>query len=121
MKARLFAFFITLFFALPSALSAQSSVDGFWDFVMTGPAGDVTAVVDLFVDGSDLIGQFDLGNGNIWPIDEGSVNGNTISFKLTRGNSDVTYQMTANVQGDQVSGKATAMGTTADWTMTRAQ
>lgn len=121
MKTRLFAFFVALFLALPSTLSAQNSVDGLWDFVMTGPAGEVTAVVDLFSDGTDLIGQFDLGDGRIWPISNGTVNGNTISFDLVRGGSDVTYQMSGTVQGDQVSGKASAMGTTADWSMKRAQ
>lgn len=121
MKARLVALFITVMFILPSTLSAQDSVDGLWDFIMSGPAGDVTAVVDLFSDGSALIGQFDLGDGRVWPISNGTVNGNTISFDLVRGDSGVTYQMSATVQGDQVTGKATAMGTTADWRMTRVQ
>lgn len=121
MKARFFAFFITLLLALPSALQAQSSVDGLWNFVMTGPAGEVTAVVDFFSDGTDLIGQFDMGSGNIWPISGGSVNGNTITFDLPRGDSGVTYQMSGTVQGDTISGQAAAMGTTASWSMTRAQ
>jgi hypothetical protein len=121
MKARFFAFFIALLVALPPALNAQNSVDGLWDFVMTGPAGEVTAVVDFFSDGTDLIGQFDLGEGRVWPISNGTVNGNTISFDLVRGDSGVTYQMSATLQGDSIAGKATAMGTTADWTMTRAQ
>ncbi|MDO8907550.1 MAG: hypothetical protein Q7W55_03505 [Pseudohongiella sp.] len=120
MKAGLFAFFITILFTLPSTLSAQDSADGLWDFVMSGPAGEVTAVVDLVVDGSTVIGQFDLGDGRVWPISNGTVNGDTISFDLVRGDSGVTYQMSATIQGDQASGKATAMGTTAEWTMTRA-
>lgn len=121
MKSRLFAFFITIFFTLPATLSAQDSADGLWDFVMTGPSGEVTAVVDLFVDGSAMIGQFALDDGRVWPISNGTVNGNTISFDLVRGDSGVTYQMSATVQGDQATGTATAMGSTREWTMTRAE
>tara|TARA_R110002072_G_scaffold1559_8_gene12965 strand:+ start:3690 stop:4055 length:366 start_codon:yes stop_codon:yes gene_type:complete len=121
MKARLFAILITTFFALPSTLFAQDSADGLWNFVMTGPAGEVTAVVDIYSDGSVIIGQFDLGDGRIWPISNGTLNGNTISFSLARGDSGVTYQMTATIEGDKATGKATAMGTTAEWAMTRAE
>jgi hypothetical protein len=120
MKSRLFAFLITVLFTLPSPLLAQDSADGLWDFVMNGPAGQVTAVVDLVVDGSTVIGQFDLGDGRVWPISNGTVNGNTISFDLVRGDSGVSYQMSATIQGDEATGTATAMGTTSEWTMTRA-
>ena len=121
MKSRLFAFFITILFVLPTTLSAQDSADGLWNFVMSGPAGDVTAEVDLFVDGANVIGQFELADGRVWPISNGTVNGNTISFELARGDSGVTYQMSATIQGDQATGTATAMDTTRQWTMTRAQ
>lgn len=120
MKSRLFAVLITILFALPATLSAQDSADGLWDFVMSGPAGDVTAVVDLVVDGSTVIGQFVLADGRVWPISNGTVNGHTITFDLVRGDSGVTYQMSATIQGDQATGTATAMDTTREWTMTRA-
>jgi hypothetical protein len=121
MKARLATFLVVTLLSLSSSLSAQNSVDGFWDFSMGGPFGNVTAVVDLFSDGTDLIGQFELSDGQVWPIDNGTVNGNSISFDLVRGNSGVVYQMSATIQGDQAIGTATAMGTTAEWTMTRSQ
>lgn len=121
MKARIFVFFITVLFTLPSTLFAQDSADGVWDFVMTGPAGDVTAVVDLYADGASLIGQFELGDGRVWPISNGQANGNTISFDLERGDSGVIYEMTATIDGDQATGTAVAMGTTREWSMTRAQ
>jgi len=121
MKVRLFAFLVTILFTLPATLSAQDSADGLWDFVMTGPEGEVTAVVDLYSDGSVIIGQFDLGDGRIWPISNGALNGNTISFNLVRGDSGVTYQMSATIEGDKATGKATAMGTTAEWHMTRVE
>ncbi|MBC55245.1 MAG: hypothetical protein CMQ34_15565 [Gammaproteobacteria bacterium] len=121
MNARIFAFFITFLFALPASLHAQDSADGLWDFVMTGPAGDVTAEVDLFSDGTSLIGQFELADGRVWPISNGQVSGYTISFDLERGDSGVVYEMTATIDGDQATGTATAMGTTREWRMTRAQ
>lgn len=121
MKSRFIAFLFATVLSMPSVLSAQGSVDGFWNFVMNGPFGAVTAEVDLFADGTALIGQFELSDGQVWPIDNGTVNGNTISFDLPRGDSGVTYKMTATIQGDQATGTASAMGTTAEWTMTRAQ
>lgn len=121
MKARIFVFLITVLFTLPATLFAQDSADGVWDFVMTGPAGDVTAVVDLYADGASVIGQFQLEDGRVWPISNAQVNGNTISFDLERGDSGVIYEMSATIDGDLATGTATAMGTTREWRMTRAQ
>jgi hypothetical protein len=121
MKARVFAFLITILFTLPATLYAQDSADGVWDFVMTGPNGDVTAVVDLYADGTSLIGQFELADGRVWPISNGQANGPTFSFDLERGDSGVIYEMSGTVDGDQATGTAEAMGTTREWSMTRAQ
>ncbi|ALO45295.1 hypothetical protein [Pseudohongiella spirulinae] len=121
MKSRFIAFLVATALLLPSTLSAQGSIDGFWSFVMNGPFGAVTAEVDLFADGTVLIGQFELSDGQVWPIENGTVNGNSINFDLPRGDSGVVYRMSATIQGDQATGTATAMGTTAEWTMTRSQ
>jgi hypothetical protein len=101
-------------------LWAQSPVDGSWDFTMTSPMGSVTAKVLLATDGNSLIGEFDLGAGRKWPIEEGLVNGNTISFKVNRDGAAMTYVMNATIEGDSAKGVATAMGSTAEWSMTRA-
>jgi hypothetical protein len=103
-----------------SQLWAQSPIDGTWDFAMTSPMGSVNAKVLLVTDGTSLIGEFDLGAGRKWPIEEGLVNGNTISFKVTRDGAAMTYVMNATIDGDAAKGVATAMGSTAEWTMTRA-
>ncbi|MEX0739860.1 MAG: hypothetical protein WD071_11020 [Pseudohongiella sp.] len=121
MKTRIFAFLITILFTLPATLYAQDSADGVWNFVMAGANGDVTAVVDLYADGASLIGQFDLGDGRVWPISNAQVNGPTISFDLERGDSGVVYEMSATIDGDQATGTAKAMGTTREWSMTRAR
>ena len=121
MKSRIFVVLITILSALSPKLYAQMSADGVWDFVMPGPNGDVTAVVDLYADGTSLIGQFELSDGRIWPISNGSANGPTFSFELERGDSGVIYEMSGTVTGNQATGTATAMGTTREWSMTRAQ
>ncbi|MDH7943425.1 hypothetical protein QGM61_06300 [Pseudohongiella sp. SYSU M77423] len=121
MKAGIFVFLVTALATISSTLYAQNSADGVWNFVMSGPNGDVTAVVDLYADGTSLIGQFELSDGRIWPISNGSANGPTFSFELERGDSGVIYEMSGTVNGNQATGTATAMGTTREWSMTRAQ
>jgi hypothetical protein len=106
---------------MPTALLAQSPADGEWDFIMTSPMGSVTAKVQMTVAGENLTGEFDLGGGRKWPIEEGKVQGNNISFKITRDGASVVYQMSAEVSGDEFNGNATAMGSTAGWSMKRRQ
>lgn len=99
---------------------AQSSADGSWDFTMTSPMGSVTAKVLMVTEGTTLTGEFDLGAGRKWPIEEGVVDGNTISFKVNRDGAAMTYAMTASIEGNAAKGVATAMGSTAEWSMARA-
>ena len=99
---------------------ARADADGNWDFTMSSPFGQVSAKVSLQTDGETLTGEFDLGEGRILEIQEGKVEGNTLSFSITReGMMTMTYVMTASVDGDSVIGSAAAMGTTAPWSMTR--
>ncbi len=101
---------------------ADSAVDGDWDFTMSSPFGQVSAKVNISTDGDKLTGAFDLGDDRILEIQEGSVEGNMISFSITReGMMTMTYVMNASVEGDSVSGTAAAMGTTAPWAMTRSK
>jgi len=99
---------------------AWADADGNWDFTMSSPFGQVSAKVSLQTDGDTLTGEFDLGEDRILEIQEGKVEGNTLSFSITReGMMTMTYVMTASVDGDSVTGSAAAMGTTAPWSMTR--
>ncbi|NKB33175.1 MAG: hypothetical protein GKR91_08760 [Pseudomonadales bacterium] len=100
---------------------AQSSANGVWNFSMNSPMGAVSAKVTMEIAGDVLTGEFDLGGGRTWPIEEGSVEGNSISFSINRDGSSMTYVMSAEVEGDSIQGIAAAMGTTADWSMTRAE
>jgi hypothetical protein len=92
---------------------------GLWDFTLNSQMGAVTAKVTMVVEDSALTGQFDLGNGRTWPIEDGTVDGNSIAFKLNRDGAQMTYVMTGNVEGDSIKGVAAAMGSTVEWSMSR--
>ena len=107
-------------FLFPSTLLAQSPVDGNWDFTMSSPFGTVDAKVILKTGSGKLSGEFDLGGGRKMTIEEGSIDGSAITFRITReGLMTMTYEMSAQVDGDSISGTATAMGSTAPWSMSR--
>ena len=102
-----------------AATPTASEVDGTWDFSMTSPFGEVGATVTIVTDGSSLTGDFDLGNGRSWPIEEGITNGNEISFSVDRDGSPMIYKMTATIEGDSATDSASAVGAEVPWTMTR--
>ena len=112
---------LTLLTVLSSCAANPNSspADGSWDFTMSSPFGALTATVIMAADGDTLTGSFDLGDGRIWPIEDGVADGNGISFRLDRDGSPMVYDMSATVEGDSVSGSASAMGTEVPWTMTR--
>ncbi len=103
-----------------SSVWAQSQVDGTWDFSMDSPMGSATAKVVMASEGSQLTGQFDLGGGRTWPIEDGTIDGSNIAFSITRDGASMTYEMSGSVEGDSITGVASAMGTTIDWSMARA-
>jgi len=100
---------------------AQTPIDGEWDFTMSSPMGSVAAKVLMGTSGETLTGEFDLGNGRKWSIEEGRIDGNNISFKINRDGASMTYAMSAQVTGDEFTGTANAMGSVVDWNMKRAQ
>jgi len=118
MTGKMFLFTICLLASFST--QAQSAVDGSWNFTMSSPFGTVEAKVTMKTDSGVLSGDFDLGGGRKLTIEEGTVDGNTIAFSITReGAMTMTYEMSANVDGDSISGTAVAMGSTAPWSMSR--
>jgi hypothetical protein len=99
---------------------AQSGVDGKWAFEMSSPMGSVTAQVELKAEGNKLTGQFDMGGGRVWPVENGTIDGETVAFTINRDDR-MTYEMKGTLSGDRIAGVAGAMGTTVDWVMTRAK
>jgi hypothetical protein len=109
-----------LVFAFASThLWAQAPVAGTWDFTMSSPMGSVNAKVLMVVDGNTLNGEFDLGGGRKWTIENGTVDGNNIKFSINRDGASMTYEMSAVIEGDTARGAAQAMGSTVEWSMTR--
>ena len=109
---------IALFTTTATSL-AESPVDGQWDFHMSSQMGTVDAVVTMLTQDGTLTGEFDLGNGRKWAIEEGTIEGNQIKFNINRDGAAMTYVMAATVEGNQVNGTASAWGSTVPWSMSR--
>jgi hypothetical protein len=104
------------------AVGAASPVDGKWAFAMDSPMGSVAAAVTFTVNGETLAGEFDLGGGRTWKVEQGSVKGEEIRFTINRdrpSGGSMSYEMKGTLKGDTISGEASAMGTTVPWTITR--
>jgi hypothetical protein len=109
-----------LFAVAVVATAAQSGIDGKWAFEMNSPMGSVTSQVELKAEGTKLTGQFDMGGGRTWPVENGTIEGNSISFTINR-DGKMTYEMKGKLEGDKIVGAAGAMGTSVEWAMTRAK
>ena len=97
---------LVLFMFVSSSLWAQSEVDGTWDFSMDSPTGSASATVIMKSEGSTLTGEFDLGGGRKWPIEEGTIDGGNIAFSITRDGASMTYEMSGSIEGDSIKGVA---------------
>ena len=114
-------YLLTAFLVAASVVtSAQSSLDGKWAFEMSSPMGSVTAQVELKAEGDKLTGQFDMGGGRTWLIQNGTIEGDSITFTIDR-DGKMTYEMKGKLAGDKIAGVAGAMGTTVEWGMARAK
>jgi hypothetical protein len=111
---------LALTVALGLSAAQPSGFDGKWAFEMNSPMGSVSATVELQAADGKLAGEFDMGGGRTWPIENGTVNGDVIEFTINR-DGKMTYEMKAKLTGDKIVGAAAAMGTTVDWVMTRSK
>lgn len=106
------------------AAAADSPADGTWKFSMSSPMGAVDASVRLKGDGETLTGAFVMGSDRVWDIEQGTIKGNAISFVVNRDRpmgGTMPYAMQGTINGDTITGTASAMGQSLDWTMTRAK
>ncbi len=111
---------VALLAVSPAVAFAQSPADGRWTFTLSSPMGTVEAKVEMKAEGETLTGTFEV-NGASWPMEKGTIQGDTITFVLNRPGATMTYEMLGKVAGDAVTGSAAAMGTTVDWSMARAK
>ncbi|MFK7863784.1 MAG: hypothetical protein AB8B95_06095 [Pseudohongiellaceae bacterium] len=112
-------FFLIAALLLSSNLMAESAADGVWNFAMSSQMGSVDATVTIETSGSSLTGLFDVGGGRTWVMEEGTVDGNVINFKINRDGAAMTYVMAGTVEGNSIKGTASAMGSVVDWTMSK--
>jgi hypothetical protein len=106
MKTRISLLLICLFAVAGLAL-AQAKIDGKWTAEIPGGRGAQMAGLTLKNDGGKVTGTVDtMGRGGpvSTPIEEGTLMGNTVSFKtkqMGRG-GEVVMKWTGTVSGDEI-------------------
>jgi hypothetical protein len=95
-------FVVAILCALTLAVIA-ADVSGKWTYETQGRNGSMTSTLILKADGSNLTGSLDGGRG-AQDIKDGKVEGNTITFSVTRnmGGNDVTTKYTGTLDGDSL-------------------
>ena len=82
------------------------AADGTWQLTMNTPMGERRSTLTLSTSGGTLTGQQEA-EGNTTDIAEGSVNGNTLSWKVSVTNPmPLTLTFNGSVDGDAISGTA---------------
>jgi hypothetical protein len=82
------------------------AVDGTWNLVVNTPMGTQESTLVISTSGSTLTGTQSAGSGEGRPIEEGTVDGNDISWKaaITKP-MPMTLVFTGTVDGDQLTGQ----------------
>ena len=95
-------FVVAILCALTLAIYA-ADVTGKWTWEQQGRNGSMTNTLTLKQDGSNLTGSLDGGRGPV-DIKDGKVDGNNVSFSITRnmGGNDVTTKYTGTLDGDSL-------------------
>ncbi|SHN15109.1 LLM class flavin-dependent oxidoreductase [Cryptosporangium aurantiacum] len=84
------------------------SLDGIWHAVIDTPMGEQQVVLDLTVDGSTVTGTATQ-NGATNPIDDGTIEGNELSWKVSvRAPFTMKQAFAVSVAGDTMIGKVKA-------------
>jgi hypothetical protein len=95
-----------------SVPSAQGSVDGKWAGEVQGGRGPQQITLTLKADGGKLTGSLTGGRGGDVTITDGTIKGNTVTFKSTqqgRG-GQITFNWTGTLKGDEIAFKRMAEG-----------
>lgn len=112
-------------FAVASVALAQNAVDGKWTAEITTQRGPQNMTLTLKAEGGKLTGSVEGGRGGAIPIEEGTIQGNTIKFKNKqqgRG-GEVVMSYTGTVKGDEIafSRQAEGQGNPVEFTAKRAK
>ena len=98
------------------------AVDGTWKLVVSTPLGAQESTLVLSTSGSTLTGTQSAGSGDGRPIDEGTVDGNDITWKASITKPmPMTLEFSGTVDGDSLTGSVKlGMFGSASFTGTRA-
>ena len=91
-------------FAVAGLALAQAKVDGKWTGEIAGGRGPQAVTFTLKNDGGKLTGSQAGGRGGELAIEEGTVSGNTIKFKVRqvgRGGEQI-FNYTGTISGDEI-------------------
>ena len=81
------------------------SVDGTWNLTMNTPMGAQPATLKLVSDGDTLTGSVSGPQGEV-AIEDGKINGDELSWKITVEQMNMTIETKAKVDGDKLTGEA---------------
>jgi hypothetical protein len=98
------------------------AVDGTWKLVVSTPMGAQESTLVVSTSGSTLTGTQSAGSGDGRPIDEGTVDGNDITWKASITKPmPMTLEFSGTVDGDSLTGSVKlGMFGSASFTGTRA-
>lgn len=81
------------------------AVDGTWKLVVNTPMGAQESTLVITSSGATLTGTQSAGSGEGRPIDEGTVDGNDITWKASITKPmPMTLEFSGTVEGDNISG-----------------
>ncbi|KPK78286.1 MAG: hypothetical protein AMS25_16290 [Gemmatimonas sp. SM23_52] len=105
-------------------MAQERAVDmsGVWEISSETPRGTMTRKVTFEQDGSSLTGTMETRMGSV-PIQNGSVEGNKLSFTVVFSRGERSFEMTysGTVEGDTAKGTYQTSRGEVEWTATRVE
>lgn len=81
------------------------SADGSWDMTMNTPMGPQTGKLTLKSNGDVLEGTMVGPQGEV-ALEDGKIDGDNLTWKITAAQMGMTIEFTATVDGDKLTGEA---------------
>jgi hypothetical protein len=125
MKNKVAAVCTVALFVLAVSVIAQAQapakVAGTWTMSNMGRGGTVTNTLTIAQDAAKITGTMKPQQGDAVQLENGTVNGNSITFSVTRTgrNGEVKVQYAGTVDGDNMKGTFQAGQNSVDWTAKR--
>lgn len=112
-----YAFLINLIFSVATLVGVQENeIDGEWTTFQYTEEGKIEVIYDLKTSGNELTGKVNTGELE-YEIENGSINGNTISFVIKYG--DISVYHTGYLLRNQLLISTRYEGNTAQFTLNR--